>query len=233
MSYIQELEVVVGRYDISRRSWSPYDTNIKLETYVISEESTGTLEFRSAIENNTRTLNFTTLGPHENPVARKTLFPRKNSLHHRKSANAATHYSPFIVRPTPPPSSHIGRLSNQGQMSSSEEKRRTIQRFTNILRGVKSIFRHSKNPTSTLSASGVGVMLVAEIVQPKGSSQSEVKNVKDDSEAVPASPPSTSNVPEPTDTKEVGIAIQTEIDVVDIRGVHEALTKAAQESTPS
>ena len=37
LSYIQELEVVVGRYDIARRPWSPYDTNIKLENYVISE----------------------------------------------------------------------------------------------------------------------------------------------------------------------------------------------------
>jgi hypothetical protein len=37
LSYIQELEVVVGRYIIARRRRSPYDTNIKLENYVISD----------------------------------------------------------------------------------------------------------------------------------------------------------------------------------------------------
>ena len=35
---IQELEVVVRRYDIAGRPWSPYDTNIKLENYVISDK---------------------------------------------------------------------------------------------------------------------------------------------------------------------------------------------------
>ena len=35
---IQELEVVVRRYVFPRRPWSPCDTNIKLENYIISDK---------------------------------------------------------------------------------------------------------------------------------------------------------------------------------------------------
>ena len=29
---------MVRRYDIARRPWSPYDTNIRLENYIISDK---------------------------------------------------------------------------------------------------------------------------------------------------------------------------------------------------
>ena len=85
----------------------------------------------------------------------------------------------------------------------------------------------------TLSTSGGRVLPVAEIAQQKGSSPSEVK---DDSQAVPTSSPSTSNVLVPADAEEVEIAIQTEIDVVEVHEVNaevseNALGKEAQEST--
>jgi hypothetical protein len=124
-------------------------------------------------------------------------------------------------------------------MSSPQGKRRTGQQFSNILKGAKSIFRRRKSPTLTLSASSSsrgGVVPFAEIAQQNGSS-AEVKN---DSQAVPASPLSTSNAPEPA-TMDVAIAIQTELHVVQIRELQEvnvevsegALTTEAQESAPA
>jgi hypothetical protein len=38
VSSVQALEVVVGRYDIARRPRSPYDTNMELENYIISDK---------------------------------------------------------------------------------------------------------------------------------------------------------------------------------------------------
>jgi hypothetical protein len=84
-------------------------------------------------------------------------------------------------------------------------------------------------------------MPVAELAQRKGSNASEVESVKGDPEVVHASPPSTSSAPEPA-TENVGIAIQTAVDVVDIRGLHEVNLEAsedllgraaAQESAPA
>jgi len=114
---------------------------------------------------------------------------------------------------------------------SSEGKVRTGQQFKSILKG---IFRRRRRPNLTLSTSGGRVLPVAEIAQQKGSSPSEVK---DDSQAVPTSSPSISNVLVPADAEEAEIAIQTEIDVVEVHEVsvevsENALAKEAQESTP-
>jgi hypothetical protein len=144
------------------------------------------------------------------------------------------------------PSHHHKKYEPALEMSSSEGKRQTGPRLPNFLKWAKSLFRR-KNTTLTLSASsssgaGARAVPVAEIAEQKGSSASEVKNVNDDSDVAPASPPSTSNAPEPAaTTDQVAIAVQKEIKVVHSRPLEEvnvevrecALTTEAQTTTPT
>jgi len=137
----------------------------------------------------------------------------------------------------------IGRNTNQhSKMASSEGEPRKRQRFRNLLKSAKSIFNRRKRSTLSISASSPsGATAVAvEIAQQRRASASNVKSVKDDSEAVAASsPPSSSNALTSAATEEEGTTTQTEIPVVetcDVQGVTgdvggSALTTDAHDDT--
>jgi hypothetical protein len=124
-------------------------------------------------------------------------------------------------------------------MSSSGGKRSTGQRFTKLLKGVKSGFRRPKTVSALIrsapSSSGPDVA-VAMVAQQEDMPVSELERLEDDY-VVHQSPTSTSDALR-TGTEEAELEIRTEIDAVDphefsVETSGNALMTDAQQSTPA
>ena len=136
----------------------------------------------------------------------------------------ALHISTIARRPrlTGPRINHPHLRKTIGRSTTQHSRCRSLGRDSDSPTYSKSIFRRRKRPTLSTSAStpSCATAVAVEIAQQRRASASNVKSVKDDSEALAASsPPSTSNALAPAATEEEGITTQTESPVVETRDV--------------